>query len=100
MSASPEESMGKVNNWSDMKSILPMEDVNKLRAEKLLRGYFRSQLLLSRGKKVKAERLIRCLDRYPEFRKLEDEHEYLFKAIDYAVKGSTNRINEPGGYRY
>ena len=92
--------MGKIKSWPDMKTVLPMERVRELRAERLLEGYFRSQLFLSRGKKVKAGRLLKCLDRYPEFRKLEDEHEDLFKAIDYAVKGNTNRIDEPGGYRY
>ena len=83
----PEAKVGKVTDWGEMKTYLP-KDVGP-RQKKLLRAYFGGQLLISRGKKVKARRRFKVLKRIPDYIDFEDNNRELLILVDRAVKGKT-----------
>ena len=86
----PEDRIGRVRDWGEMHSYIS-PDVPE-RDCKILKGYFRAQVRLVEGKKVRARQLLSFLEkRNADFRKLEDENDALFASIDIAVRGATNR---------
>ena len=81
----PEAKEGKVSDWSEMKTYLP-KDIGP-RKKKLLRAYFGGQLLISRGKKVKARRRFKALKRISDYIDFEDNNRELLILVDRAVRG-------------
>ncbi|MCX6704521.1 MAG: hypothetical protein NTZ07_03710 [Candidatus Woesebacteria bacterium] len=70
-----------------MSSFLPADAVAE--CERFLRGYFRAQLLLESGKKVKAKRIFDALDKAAGYTEFEDSNHALLKMIDMAVRGES-----------
>lgn len=83
----PEGRIGRVHDWGEMSSFLPTDVV--IENKRFLRGYFKAQLLLNQGNKVKAGKLFNVLDKaagYPDF---EESNHNLLKIIDMAVRGQS-----------
>ena len=85
----PDERRGKVKDWGEMSYYLP-KDLSD-RDQGLLRGYFRAQILIVKGRRIRASRLLRGLDKLAGFTEFEDDNEELLKKVDIAVRGETYR---------
>jgi hypothetical protein len=83
----PEDRIGRVHDWGEMSSFLPADAVAE--CEKFLRGYFRAQILLESGKKVKAKRIFDALDKATGYSEFEDSNHPLLETIDMAVRGKS-----------
>jgi hypothetical protein len=86
------ENLGEIKHryaqfWSEIKTKLP----EKLSPEEknFARGYFRAQLRLRLGRKVRAGKIFRSLDKNEHYLKFEDNNHSLLAAIDLAVRGET-----------
>lgn len=87
----PEDRIGRVHDWAEMSSFLPADAVTE--CEKFLRGYFRAQLLLESGKKIKAKRIFDALDKATGYIEFEDSNHSLLTIIDMAVRGESRWQN-------
>lgn len=74
-------------SWSEIAGSLP-EDIDP-QALDFLRHYFRAQLQIAQGKKIKAGRIFSGLSERPGYREFEDKNHPILAAIDMLVKGST-----------
>lgn len=83
----PEGRIGRVHDWGEMSSLIPPDSMDK--SERFLRGYFKAQILLESGKKVKARRLFSALDKTTGYKDFEDSNHDLLKFIDIAVRGTS-----------
>lgn len=88
-----EESLAKakqayVRCWADIEARLP-EDFNP-HYKGFAKTYFRFQLRLARGQRIKAGRIFSGLMGRKGYQKFEEENKPLLAAIDIAVKGRTN----------
>ena len=82
--------VGKVRDWAEMSSFLDSRINPDNR--KLLRGYYRAQLFIACDRKTKAGKLLKNLDKKGlEKFELDRDNDEILKAIDIAVRGSTNR---------
>lgn len=63
----------------------------------LVRDYFRVQLRVARGQRVKARRILQGLDKKHEFKKFEEHNQSILAAVDIAVRGVTHRIKDDSG---
>jgi hypothetical protein len=80
-----------VTFWSEIDSKLP-EGIDP--ADKnFAKGYFRGQLRLALGKKVKAGKIFHSLEKQVGYLDFEKENEPLLAAIDLAVRGETRRTD-------
>ncbi|KKQ50612.1 MAG: hypothetical protein US95_C0001G0006 [Candidatus Woesebacteria bacterium GW2011_GWB1_38_5] len=92
-----------IKSWSEISSKLP--DSIDADYGNFIRDYFRAQLRLAQGKRVKAGRIFHSLDKRTGFAEFEASNEPLLAAIDIAVRGETKRtevipkfeINKPDG---
>lgn len=78
-----------ISAWSELTRYIPEELLRE--SGKLLHSYFRVQLRIVAGKKIKARRLLAGLDKDYRFRQLEERHENILAAIDLAVRGKSTR---------
>ena len=85
----PEDRLGKVENFGEMKVYLP-NDLTEGEL-KMLHGYFDAQKQLKKGKKKHADRKFDQLDKKTGFREFENRREGTFRLVDLAARGSTNR---------
>jgi len=83
----PEDRIGKVHDWGEMSSFLPSDIVAE--SERFLRAYFKAQLFLQEGKRVKAKRLFSGLDRTTGYSDFEDSNQDVLRIIDLAVRGES-----------
>ncbi len=74
-------------SWSEIAGSLP-EDIDP-QALDFLRHYFRAQLLIAEGKRVKAGRLFSHLSERPGYVEFEEKNHAVLAAIDIMVKGHT-----------
>jgi len=80
-------------NWADIKSHLP-PDFDP-RYKKFLRSYFRAQLLIANGRKIKAGRIFTGLEKKAGYNEFEEENKSFLAAVDLAVRGETRWDVEP-----
>ena len=83
----PEERIGKVHDLGEMSSFLPTEAVTE--HKRFLRGYFRAQLFLNEGNRVKAKKLFNGLDKTAGYLDFEESNHNLLTTIDMAVRGKS-----------
>jgi hypothetical protein len=76
-------------SWADIKIQLP-KDFSPHNIG-FVRDYFRVQLRIARGQKVRAKELMSGLVKRTGFEEFESSNESILAAIDIAVRGSTNR---------
>lgn len=93
-SSIPEDRIGKVRHFSEMKAYLP-DDLREGTLN-LLDEYFRATLLIQKGKKVKARRKFkglegRQLSKDKNFKNFEDENRELLSRIQKAVLGQSSQ---------
>lgn len=62
----------------------------------LLKDYYRAQLRIARGQKIRAKGILGGLIKDKIFLSLEEQHEDLLAAIDFAARGGSNRRNFKG----
>ncbi len=88
--------MGRIRDWVTIQTLLP-EDLAEGEM-RLLKSYYRAQLKIVHGQKKKAGKLLDRLDNICGFQDLEENRGELFKVIDLAVRGETNRDTSKIGY--
>lgn len=64
--------------------------------ENVLKSYYRAQLRIARGQKIRAKEILNGLNDKQIFIDLEEKNPDLLAAIDIAVKKTTNRRNFKG----
>ena len=72
------------------------EDLLMEGRENILKDYYRAQLRIARGQKIRAKEILNGLDKNQIFLNLEKEHEGLLVAIDIAARGKSNRRDFKG----
>ena len=82
-----------VTRWSQIEGHLP-ENFNP-HHKKFLRDYFRAQLRIAQGKRVKAGRIFAGLEKKTGFIEFEQKCGSYLAAVDIAVRGKTNLIEKP-----
>lgn len=90
----PEDRIGEVRDFGEMKMYLP--DDLKERDLNLLDEYFKATRLIKEGKKVKAKRKFRGLEKRKlskdcSFQDFEDENRELLSTIQKAVLGKSSQ---------
>lgn len=86
----PEERIGKVRSWSEMQIYINRSLPNPTR--KILRSYTRAQTDIAVGRKTRAKQLLNILDKRFHLEECEMENSQLFRLIDIAVRGQSNRL--------
>ena len=88
----PESRQGQVRSWSEMGRLLDQFDLGKAEL-KFARYYFNAEKFLAEGRYVRARRRFNALrgNQRLEFEKFEDEHPFVLKMIDIAVKGKSRQ---------
>ncbi len=81
-----------VRCWSDIASHLPNDF--KPRYNDFVRGYFRAQLRVAKGQRVRAREIFKGLDRRRGFKEFEKDNQSLLAAIDIVVTGKSNRSDD------
>lgn len=81
-------------HWSDI--TLHLSDEYNPHYKSFIRDYFRAQVRIEEGNRKKAGRILSGLDKRPGYMEFEAKNEHLLAAIDIAVHGNTNRVNELG----
>jgi hypothetical protein len=76
---------GLIPSWSE---VVVRFELNKLppREIKFIRGYYRAQKRIAEGRKKKAQRIFRYLDKNPDFIALEEARSPLFNQIASFVR--------------
>ena len=82
-----EDRIGKVRNWGEMSSFISPDDIKE--HENFLRGYFKAQIFLQSGNRVKAKKIFNGLDKATGYLEFEKENSDLLRAIDLAVEGES-----------
>lgn len=77
----------QINSWAYIAIKLP-EDFNP-HYRRFLRDYFRAQLRVAQGNKIRARRIFEGLEKRAGYREFEEKCESYLAAVDLAVKGST-----------
>ena len=79
-------------NWAMISACIP-EDLDP-HYKNFVRGYFRAQVRIEAGDKKRGRRILEGLDKITGFKEFEDSNQELLAAIDIAVRGRTNRVDE------
>lgn len=87
---------GKIKQWTELSYYLP-KDVDP-HHKRFLKGYFRAQLKIADGQKVRAREIFDGLVKKKGYEEFEEENQALLAAIDIVVRGFTNRkpVGGPG----
>lgn len=80
---------GYAKSWAEIKGHLS-EDFNKHHLG-FVRDYFRVQLRIAKGQKVRAKEIMNGLVKRTGFEEFEMNNEPILAAVNIAVRGSTNR---------
>ncbi len=81
-------------SWAVLSTYIP-ENLNP-HYKKFVRDYFRAQVRIETNNKKKARRILDGLESRTGYSEFEAKHENLLAAIDIAVRGQTNRVDEIG----
>ncbi|OGM04465.1 hypothetical protein A2129_01445 [Candidatus Woesebacteria bacterium GWC1_42_13] len=81
-----------VSSWAEIAAHLPA-DFNRHHVG-FARDYFRVQLRLAKGQKKRAREIFRGLEKRNGYNEFETTNKRLLAAIDLAVRGSTNWVDE------
>lgn len=87
---------GKIRQWSELSYHLP-ENISP-HHECFLKGYFKAQLRITEGQKVRAREIFDGLVKKKGYKEFEENNQVLLAAIDIVVRGATNRrpLEDPG----
>ena len=84
---------GKINEWEDLKVLLPSQLRDDKGQLELIRGYFEIQKLIKEGEVDQARENVEKLDSNKDYRKLEDSNPEILAAVDVLTRGRSNLVS-------
>lgn len=80
------------SSWAEIAAHLP-RDFNRHHKD-FVRTYFRVQVRIAKGQKKRAREIFRGLEKKTGYNEFEEVNKPLLAAIDVAVRGSSNWVDE------